>query len=578
MQWNILSSIIPQDLDQLRQVLLENRDIKTEKEQHDFFHPKPPAEYSLQEVGIDQKQMEKALARLRRARDNQEDVLIFGDYDCDGICSTAILWEGLRAFGIVARPFIPDREKHGYGLSMRSLEAVLAEKKPDLLITVDNGIVAHAAFAELKKLGIDAILTDHHQPEVEEGKSVTAESAGLDGSTGLANPEDSAKKIKYPEALAVIHSTQLCGATVAWFFSRELDHDAAMHALDLAALATVSDQMPLLGVNRSFVTYGVATIQDTSRVGLQLLIAKAGLRDKPIDVGTINFAIAPRINAMGRIKHGLNALRLLCTKNMVRADSLVQELNETNVSRQELTSEMIAHARTQAAQWQDEHLIIVASTEYHEGVIGLIAGRLAEEFHKPAIAISIGEKVAKASARSIRGVNIIDLIRLVKDDLLEAGGHPMAAGFGLLPEKLPQVEQSLLALARQQIPLELLVPSIDVECILPSHLLNLETYQMIQEFAPFGQMNREPIFGVERTMIKNIQTMGKENQHLKLILASTMEDETESDLAKITGVGWRMAPLASGLTEGSLISLTTTLQANEWKGRVTLQFGIKSLR
>jgi single-stranded-DNA-specific exonuclease len=302
-------------------------------------------------------------------------------------------------------------------------------------------------------------------------------------------------------------------------------------------------------------------------------MAKAGLREKPIDVGAINFGIAPRINAMGRIKHGLNALRLLCTKNMVRADSLVQELNETNVSRQELTSEMIAHARTQAGEWKNEHLIIVASSEYHEGVIGLIAGRLVEEFHKPAIAIAVGAKVAKASARSIRGVNIIDLIRLVKDDLLEAGGHPMAAGFGLLPEKLPQVRQRLLDLAREQIPAEKLVPSIDVECILPAQLLNIETYEMIQEFSPFGQMNREPVVGVKKMKAVTIDVMGKENQHLKLGLVT--EDLTLEKFSLISGIGWRMVEKAKDLQKNTLIDLAVLLSLNEWKGRSTLQLIVR---
>src|SRR5258708_712931 len=263
--------------------------------------------------------MQKAVARILEARDKKQDVFLFGDYDADGVSATAILWEGLQSIGVVARPFIPHRSKNGYGLSVKTLESVLAGKRPDLLITVDNGIVAHDAFRMLKELKIDAILTDHHSRE---------------------------KKV--PDALAVIHTTQLCGSTVAWFLARELSKTAARDSLDLTAIATIADQMPLSGVNRSFVKFGLEALRRTRRVGLQLLIAKAGLEPTQLNVSAINYGIAPRINAMGRLKHGMDALRLICTKNMQRADQLVKELNETNVSRQELTRSKLANALEQA--------------------------------------------------------------------------------------------------------------------------------------------------------------------------------------------------------------------------------------
>jgi len=194
--------------------------------------------------------------------------------------------------------------------------------------------------------------------------------------------------------------------------------------LDLAAIATVADQMPLLKANRSLVAHGLEQIRQTKRVGLQLLLAKAAVDLNKLSTSTINYAIAPRINAMGRLKHGLDALRLMCTKSTERADSLVKELQDTNSQRQEITTSMIDEAVLQATTWVDEHIIIVASETYHEGVIGLLAGKLSETYFKPAIAIAINGETAKASARSIPGVNIVDLIRLIRDDLLEVGGHP----------------------------------------------------------------------------------------------------------------------------------------------------------
>lgn len=538
MQWKLKSTQTPSSLDEVRQILLENRQIKNAEE---FFHPRSPLEMSLTDVGIDPVQMARAVKRLELARDKKEEVLIFGDYDADGVCSTAILWEALKQFGIIARPFIPHREKHGYGLSLKSLEAVLSEevpRKPDLLITVDNGIVAHAAFARLRELGIDAILTDHHLPE----------------ST-------------LPDALAVVHSTQLCGSTVAWFLGRELSKKAAEKSLDLTAIATVADQMSMLGISRSFVQHGLEALKKTERVGLQLLIAKANLEMDTLDTNSINYGIAPRINAMGRLKHGKDALRLLCTKSMARADELVHELNDTNVSRQELTSAMVDHARANSHLWETEHIIIVSSTEYHEGVIGLIAGKLSEQFSKPAIAIAIGPQTAKASARSVPGVNIIEFIRLVKSDLLEAGGHPMAAGFGLLSEKVALVSERMTVLARTAITAEVLTPTLDVECLLPAELVTTETIESLADFAPFGQQNREPIFGLQNLQVVGATTMGRESKHLKLQLES-----------QLTAIGWSMGEHASELKPQTIVDIAGVLGINEWKGRKSIQLILKDIQ
>lgn len=538
MKWKLKSEQLAETLSDLQDILLQNRAIE---DPTSFFTPQRPENFSLADVGIDEAEMSKALKRIQKAKENAEDVLIFGDYDADGVCATAILWEGLRAFGIVARPFIPQREIHGYGLSLRSLESVLSEKKPDLIITVDNGIVAHDAFSYLKEIGVDAILSDHHLAEA-----------------------------VLPEAVAIIHTTQLCGSTVAWFLARELNRDSAMKSLDLAAIATVADQMILLNANRSFVKYGVEALAKTERIGLHLLLNKADIDPTKVTTSSINYGIAPRINAMGRLKHGMDALRFLCTKSEERAASLVAELHDTNVSRQELTADMIQDALKQADDWKDESIIVVSSSSYHEGVIGLIAGRLSEQFYKPAIVLSVGETVAKASARSIQGVNIIELIRLVKDDLLEAGGHPMAAGFGLLTEKIPVVTQRLQQVARQSISLELLTPCKDVECLLSPHLLTLETLVTLQKFAPFGSGNREPVFGLRNVEVLSVSSIGQTGKHLKLILDTNGSEP-------LSCIGWNLGQKRSEIKTGSRIDIAGTLECNEWKNRKNLQMILKDV-
>ncbi len=546
MNWKIKSTTVPQNLAELRSMLLVNRAVEDGDE---FFAPPHPLDLSYEDVGIDPKQIQTAVSRLKEAKEKQQKVVIFGDYDVDGICSTAIMWEGLRAFGIVASPFIPDRLKHGYGLSTKSLAAVLEDGKPDLLISVDNGVVAHQPFAELQKLGIDAILTDHHQPEVD------ADGAEI-----------------FPPANAIIHTTQLCGATVAWFLTRALSKAAAEKSLDLTAIATVADQMPLLAANRSFVKHGLEALRVSQRVGIQLLCARANIDQKTLEVGAINYAIGPRINAMGRLKHGMDALRLICTTNLERAEALVTELNDTNVTRQELTTEMIDDALTQAAAWKDQHIIIVSSPNYHEGVVGLIAGKLVEAYSKPAIVIAESETMGKASARSVPGVNIIELIRQVKDDLLEAGGHPLAAGFGVSLDKIAIVKSRLEKIALGEISAEMLIPAIEIETLLPANLIKLNTFKSLADFEPFGQLNREPIFGLQNLQIVSLTKIGQDGKHLKLQLQVAQHPEQQ-----FTALAWNKAKLADEFLVGQIVNLAAVLQMNEWKSRQSLQLIVKDL-
>lgn len=545
MHWQYTTQTPPQDIETLRSMLLEHRGLTDKRDQKDFFDPTAPMDIPLEDVWIDRKSVDAAVARILLAKERGEEVVIFGDYDVDGVCSTAIIWESLRAIGVVAKPFLPLREKHGYGLSMRSLKSVLEEYSPKLLITVDNGIVAHQAFEELNRLGIDTILTDHHAPE-----------AGM------------------PNAQIIVHSTQVCGSGVAWFLARAISAASAERSQDLMGLATIADQMILLKANRSFVVHGIDALKKTQRIGLQILMSRANVELDKISSETINYVIAPRINAMGRLKHSLDALRLVCTTSVERASQLVAELNDTNTERQDLTVEMIDHAMVQAARWKDEHIIVVASAEYHEGVIGLLASKLVDEFNKPTIAVSIGPVIAKASARSVPGVNIIELIRQVKDDLLEAGGHPMAAGFAVEPEKLEVVTGRLEKIAREQITDETLQPRLTIESPLGTQLLTLTAASEIQKFAPFGQGNYEPIFAMPAGIVLKASPIGKEGKHLKMEVGY----QTDAQQITLTCIGWGMGKLVPELNSGRKVELAGCLQVNEWKSRKSLQLLLKDVK
>ncbi len=536
MNWKIRTEQVPKHLDELMTILLKNRELDQED---DFFQPVHPSKISLTSVGLDEQQLQTALKRIKQAIKNEEEIVVFGDYDADGVCATAVLWQTLYRLKAKAVPFIPHREKHGYGLSAAALTDLLAVQQPRLIITVDNGIVAHEHAQQIAAAGIDLIITDHHQPEAE-----------------------------LPLALAVVHTDQLCGTTVAWMLANQLARSFDQNIndqLDLTGIATIADQVLLKAANRSFAYHGLAQLQKSKKPGLLALLSQAGINQKDITSQTVGYAIAPRINAMGRLGHSLDALRLVLTNNAGRAAELAELLGSTNNQRQELTYEMMADALSNSQEWREEHLIIAASADYHEGVIGLIAGRLVERFYKPAIAMSISEKTVKASARSIPGVNIIELIRQVKAELLEVGGHPMAAGFGFETTKLELVTTKLRQLAKEQIDQSLLQPSLEVDIVLPEELLTLATADAVQRLAPFGSGNPEPVFGIKEVELLEVMTVGKEKQHLKLV------GRVGESVQPINFLAWRKGELAQKLSAGDKVDIAGVLEINEWRHRTSLQ-------
>lgn len=544
MQWLVKNSQVPTSIPELRQLLLENREITDEKA---WFSPPHPQTFSLTELDINPEAVATALKLLESAHRRQDQIVIFGDYDADGITATAILWRVLHNLGFKVLPFIPNRLNHGYGLTIKALADIFATTPPQLIITVDNGIVAHEAVTYLNQKNCPLILTDHHAPEA-----------------------------TLPTAQAIVHSTKLCGATVAWIFGREVirhfgpDHDQLINRqLDLAGMATIADQMPLVDYNRAFATWGIKALTTSNRLGLLELIKATGINQTLIDANTINYGLAPRINAMGRLKHGLEALRLLCTTNLKQAQQLATELMATNLERQDLTAEQLETALQQVESQQTENLFVITSTDFHEGVIGLIAGRITEQFHKPTIVLSQDETTAKASARSIPGLDIVELIREVRTDLLAVGGHPMAAGFSVELTKIELVKQRLQQLARQ-FPPTLFEKTLSLECLLPPSLITEKTYHLVKTFEPFGAKNRAPIFGLIGYTITSVKTLGQDQEHLKL----TVSGPTGQFL---TVLAWKQGHLQNQLHPQTPIKIAGEISLNVWKGRTSVQIIAKSI-
>lgn len=549
MKWSLKNKKIPNDLEELKKVIFDNRVKKVDEKE--FFKPTNPLNLSLKDVGIDAKKLKPIIKRILKAKESNEYIVIFGDYDADGVCATAILWQTLYAMGCNVKPFIPHRKNHGYGVSVKAIDAILADKKPDLLITVDNGIVALEPIDYLKTKKVDVIITDHHQPESKDGEFV------------------------FPKADYILHTSKLCGATVSWMLAREIEaaqtskNNIAAESLDLCGLATIADQVKLLGANRSFAKYGIEALKKTKRVGLKLLFDKTIKDITTINSDTVGYAIAPRINAMGRMGDGIVALRFLCTNSKTQAEKLANVLIETNDERKNLTYELLHHAEKQIELIKEENILIVHSELYHEGILGLIAGAMLERHSKPSIAISMGENFAKASVRSVPGVNIVEFLRTIRDDLIEVGGHPMAAGFGFDPSKLEKIKLRLFALAKKEISTEVLVKQIESECILPSNLLDEKTAELIEDFEPFGQGNSRPLFEVRDLEINEIVSMGNEGGHLRISLGGGNKI--------IKAIGWRMGSLVDEYKPGDKVSIIGSLEFNDWNGRKYLQVILKDI-
>ena len=542
-----------QSLSDIINILLANRCIKTEKEKEEFYNPSNPQKINLKDVGIDAKEIKKAVTRITEAIKNNEKIIVYGDYDVDGICSTAILWETLVSLGANAMPYIPSRFTEGYGLNAESLKQ-LKDENPDLklLITVDQGIVANEKIDFAKSLGLDVIITDPHEP----------------GETP-------------PNALAIVHTTTMSGSGVSWILSKELRQVMGTRLqedhLGLAALGTVSDVLPLIGVNRSIAFWGLKELRKTERPGIKALVKEAVIDQREIDTYHIGYIISPRLNAMGRLEHAMDSLRLICTKDHLRAQELAAKLGKTNRARQEKTDTTLQHVDSNfGCKWNGENLpkILFAYHEsYEEGIIGIAAGRLVDKYYRPAIVISRGEEFSKASARSVSGVNIIELIRKVGSELyVNAGGHSMAAGFTIRTENLEILKRKLNEACELEITSENLTKKVRVDCDLDFDKITPSLYLELEKFTPFGFGNPEPTFQSTDVHVVNSRLVGKTQEHLKLQL---VQGEGE---AMFDAIAFRMGKYYSQLSPDKPIQVVYSIEKDEWNGRKKLQLKIKDIQ
>jgi single-stranded-DNA-specific exonuclease len=545
MRWEVLHKSPITSHQSLIDVLLKNRGIKNKKE---FFNPTDPMKISLKSLEIKKTEVKIAIDRIKKAKKSGEHVIIYGDYDADGITGTAVMWETLHDLGIFVLPHIPERFSEGYGLNLESVKK-LKKEDPELrlIITVDHGIVAGKKVDEVKKLGIDMIITDHHQA----GK-------------------------KMPKPLALIYTTKIGGSALAWFFGREVVRSFKIpdskfkiqDRLELAAIGTIADQLPLIGPNRSVVKYGLTILNHTKRPGLLALFEEAGINEiGPYEVG---FLIAPRINSMGRLKHGLESLRLLCTRDKVKALQIAGNVGRTNRERQKIVDEVVAHARNSYKSIEKQYVIVLAHESYHEGVIGLAAAKLVEEFYRPAIVLSKSGNIAKASARSISGFNIIEAIRRLEKLYIEGGGHPMAAGFSIETKNIGIFTKEINKIAGRLITKDILERKVKIDLELNFKEINAELVERIKEFEPTGLGNPSPTFFGEKVEILDAKTVGRDAKHLKLKL--------RQDGQIFDSIFFGGGEIYSKLTPGADIDIAYQVEENLWNGYKSIQLKVKDIK
>ncbi len=447
--------------------------------------------------------MDKACQRIMEAIDREETIVVFGDYDVDGVTATALLYQHLKGMGANVKCMLPSREGDGYGLSRNAIQSI-HDKGYQLIVTVDNGIsaVEEAEFAA--SLGIDLVITDHHLP-----------------------PET------LPHAVAVVDPRReddhspfkgLCGAGVAFKLCAALDgcppEEMLDYCGDLAAVGTVADVMPLTGENRTLVKAGLRLLRQTDRPGFAALLDEVGLTGKPITAENVSYAIAPRINAAGRMDNAVTALQLVLCEDEARAEELAHKLNEINAARQETELEIVRAAQEQLEKEPsilEDRVILLWGKDWHPGVIGIVASRLVEKTGRPVIVVSVDEHgEGKGSGRSVQGFNLHSCISACADLLLRFGGHAMAAGLSVREENLPELRRRLNEWAARECPVLHTPP---LTCDLSIHLdrVTVESVRRLERLAPYGAENPTPVFLLEKAVLEGVYPVS-DGKHSRLRL------------------------------------------------------------
>lgn len=501
------------------------------------------------------KDMDKAAARITRAVDNMEKIAVYGDYDADGVTSTAMLYSYLETRGADVIFYIPQREGEGYGMNIGAVE-YLKEQGVSLIVTVDNGISSVQEVARANELGIDVVVTDHHRPQEILPDAVAVVDA--------YRPDDTSPYKHFS------------GVGIAFKLLMALEDGAGdvedlLEAYsDLAAIGTIGDIVPLTGENRTLIRAGLERLSQSDRPGVQALLENAGVAGKALTSTNVAFTLVPRINATGRMGAPERAVRLLISGYEEEAKVLSEEICADNEERRRVEAEIAeaAFADIEAKGYMKDRVVVVDGENWHHGVIGIVASRVTERCGKPCMIISRGETEAKGSGRSIEGFSLFEAICACGDLLIKFGGHPMAAGITLKPENIEAFRKRINQYAAEHFP-QMPTQTVTLDCKLNPAALSVSMAQSLTQLEPFGNGNPQPVFGLFNMELSNVTPVGG-GGHLRLTL--------EKNGAVITAMRFNTKPEELPYHIGDKIDLAVQLEAREFRGQPSLTVIVRDMK
>ena len=531
------------------QQLLYNRNVLTSRDAEIYINKAGPLHTPSQLTG-----METAVKRILEAIANSEPIAVYGDYDVDGVTATVLLVQALQSLRADVRGFIPNRFEEGYGLSKEPLQK-LYDEGIRLIITVDCGIRSGREVAFCNELGMDIIITDHHEPRGEVPAALAVICPKQEGDL-------------YPEK-------NLAGVGLAFKLTEALYHEVTSHTtlesdfLDLVAVGTVADIVPLTGENRTLVKAGLQRIKLQQRLGLRALAGVASTNLSTITTRDIGFGLGPRLNASGRMETAQMAYDLLMASDPLEASRLAQQLDDLNRSRQEMTRAHVERAEQLVAEQPDADIIIAFDPEFNKGIVGLVASKLVEHFYRPSIVGQIENGEIRASCRSIPEFHITRALDECAELFDHHGGHSMAAGFTLFAEFEDEFNKRMREIASRELKGLDLCPELDIDMELPLESVSpREVFDALAKIEPAGQGNPEVVFCSRSVQVYRYSTVGKDGSHLRMTL--------KDGKVIYNAIAWRQGHLAEGMPQQ--VDLVYTFEKNVYKGEETIQLNVKDLR
>nr|MBC8322525.1 single-stranded-DNA-specific exonuclease RecJ [Candidatus Neomarinimicrobiota bacterium] len=534
--------------------VLANRKIQKLDSANRFFNPS----LDMLHDPFLMQDMDKAVERVLKNIKSGKPIMVFGDYDVDGTTGAASLYSAFQKFGADVTYYIPHREEEGYGLSYQGIE-VAQDNGIDLIITCDCGINAFAQVDFANEKNVDIIITDHHTTD-----------------------------IKLPQAYAVLNPKRndcqypfkgLCGGGVAFKLITALGMELNIplseydEILPLITLGTAADIVPIKDENRAIVHYGLNMLENVKKPGLKTLLELAGLNGK-MSVGQLVFSVAPKINAAGRLGDANRAVELLVTDDVDRARVLAKELDDENKRRQLIQQAVVDEALYKVnaeADLKNEYALVLANEGWHQGVVGIVASKIKEEFNRPTVIIALENGTGKGSARSIAGFDLYKALSECKDHLDGYGGHPMAAGLTVSTDKLSQFKKSFIDVANEQLTEENLHATLTLDCEMTLQDIKPRFMEFLDKLSPYGPGNMRPKFAIRNVEISGVpKVIGKTGEHLRF--------KIKQGLKTMAAIGFGLSGKYEMLITGQLVDIACVVETNEWQGNTTIQLNVRDIK